>query len=159
MCRFVFKGSGPAVVVFLAIASLGPLAGPAAAQQASPQTTSRDVEARLDLALREIHDLRTQVTAQTSRITNLEKTVRALQDRLTTPASNRWRTAEGWAEIRIGMSRAEVESILGPPRTADSVIDKLTLTYGTANGVVGTVVLVDDRVANVDARGFKITLP
>ena len=75
------------------------------------------------------------------------------------PAGNRWKTPEGWAEIRVGMSRAEVEYILGPPRKADAVIDKQTLTYGTDAAEVGTVTLVDDRVAQANAPGFKIAVP
>jgi hypothetical protein len=127
--------------------------------QTSPQTTKSDTEARLDQVFKQIQGLNTLVTAQASRITNLERSVRALQDRLTTPVGNGWNTAEGWAQVRVGMSRAEVERILGSPRTVDAVIDKQTLTYGTAGDVVGTVTLVDDRVSNLEAAQFKISLP
>src|SRR5665213_709351 len=123
--------------------------------QTSSQTAKSDTEARLDQAFKQIQSLNTLVTAQASRITNLERSVRARQDQLTTPVSSGWKTAEGWAQVRVGMSRAEVARILGAPRTVDAVIDKQTLTYGTAGGVVGTVTLVDDRVSNLDAAQFK----
>jgi hypothetical protein len=127
--------------------------------QTPPQAAKSDTEARLDQAFKQIQSLNTLVTGQASRITNLERSVRALQDQLTTPVGSGWKTAEGWAQVRIGMSRTEVENILGSPRTVNAVIDKQTLTYGTSSGVVGTVTLVDDRVSNLEAAQFKISLP
>lgn len=182
MLRFALIGSG--VLLGFAIASIHPLSTrPVFAQQDQAQAPNEagptpdnvqppaagaapavgdaphDVDGRLNKAVRDIDDLRSLVVAQASRITSLERTVRSLQDQLTTPAGNRWRTAEGWAEIRLNMSRTDVENILGPPTNVDSVIDRQTLTWGSDAGIVGTVILVDDRVAHVEAPGFKIVQP
>ena len=152
MRRFIAFGSGLALLL-LGFALLRPFT------VASAQTAARDNDTRLDQALRDIRDLRSLVTAQASRITNLERSVRILQDQLTTPVGSRSKTPEGWAGLRLGMSRADVEYILGPPKTADAVIDKQTLTYGTGTSIAGTVILVDDRVSQVNAPGFKMVLP
>jgi len=158
MLRSVLVASG--LLLGLATASLRPFTPQLVlAQQGSPQEAAPGVNARLDQAFHDIRELRTLVAAQASRITNLERSVRSLQDQSQTPVGYRWKTAEGWAGIRIGMSRAEVEYILGPPKTVDSVIDRQTLTYGTASTVVGMVTLVDDRVSQVEAPGFKILVP
>jgi hypothetical protein len=83
----------------------------------------------------------------------LEKTVKALQtvagDAAKLAGDNRtrigkpavipaWQIPFGWSRIKLGISRVQVEEILGPPVSVDSVLDYQTLVYkgdlpGTGN--------------------------
>jgi len=116
-------------------------------------------------ASQEIAQLRRTVTEQERRIASLERTMRSLQT--TILAANRrpvilsWRTIEGWSAVKIGISRAQVEGILGEPNLVDSVMDRQTLYYKepAATVALGKVIITDDRVSEVDAPGFQIHLP
>jgi hypothetical protein len=59
----------------------------------------------------------------------------------------------------MGMSRFQVEEILGPPTSVDSVIDYQTLVYKSelpgAGTLSGTVKLSSDRVYQVMAPEFR----
>jgi len=112
-----------------------------------------------DDSAREIALLKRTVADQERRIATLERTVRSMQ--VTNVAAGRplrpsWRTAEGWAAVKIGMSRDQVVEILGEPKSTDIVIDRQTLFYKDGATPVGDVVIVDDRVAEVEAPRFQI---
>jgi hypothetical protein len=128
---------------------------------------------RLDEALNDIKLLKQVVDTQARRIARLEVTVKALQ---AAPAASSekpaaesrakeaaqpkapWQIPFAWGRIKIGMSRAEVQEILGAPASEDSVLDYQTLTYkgeGPGGGTLsGTVKLADDRVAQVSPPDF-----
>ncbi|MEO6871587.1 MAG: outer membrane protein assembly factor BamE [Chthoniobacterales bacterium] len=59
------------------------------------------------------------------------------------------------AEISEGMSRKQVESILGPPTSVDStnllVTKKVTYTYQQGNGTV-TIVFFNDQVSSKESN-------
>jgi SmpA / OmlA family len=111
----------------------------------------------------EIALLKRTVADQNRRIAGLEKTVRSLQTTVlaaTRPATAiSWRIPKAWAAIRIGMSRAQVEEILGEPKSADSVMDRQKLYYKDGPYPVGTVVITDDRVSEVACPRFQIYVP
>lgn len=128
---------------------------------------------RLDDALLDIRLLKQVVDAQDRRIAELEKTVKALQAAAANaekpsaenppraakaPPPAAWQIPFAWSRIKSGMSRAEVEDILGPPTSVDSVLDYQTLYYkGDVRGsgmVSGTVRLTDDRVSQVSPPDF-----
>ncbi|MEQ1949009.1 MAG: outer membrane protein assembly factor BamE [Bryobacteraceae bacterium] len=122
-------------------------------------------ESRVESTATEIAQLRRTVADQERRLAALERTVRTLQTtvlaanrRVVTPA---WNSVDGWAAIRMGMSRVQVEEILGEPRTVDSVMDRQTLTYKAANAteITGTVIIIDDRVYEVNSPRFRVHLP
>ena len=58
------------------------------------------------------------------------------------------------AEVNEGMSRKQVESILGPPTSVDStnllILKKITYTYQQGEESV-TVVFADDKVASKES--------
>jgi hypothetical protein len=128
---------------------------------------------RLEDAQADIRLLKRVVDEQARRITQLEKAVKVLEAAATAgtekpaedrtrvrkpPAVPRWQVPDAWTLIKTGMSRMDVEAILGPPTSVDSVIDYQTLYYkGAAAGgdmLSGTVKLTDDRVSQVDAPDF-----
>lgn len=63
-------------------------------------------------------------------------------------------TSANVAEVAEGMSKKQVESILGPPTATDStdllVTKKVTYTYRQDNGTV-TIVFRDDKVASKES--------
>jgi hypothetical protein len=129
---------------------------------------------RLDDALVDITLLKRLVKDQERRIADLEKVVKNLQAAaaaipekpapaqaaraIVRPAAARWHNPLAWAEIREGMSRAQVEEILGPPTSVDSVIDYQTLVYkgdvADSGTLTGTIKLTDDRVSQVNPPDF-----
>jgi hypothetical protein len=141
----------------------------------SPFCFSQTRDRRLEEALVDITLLKRVVNEQDRRITDLEKTVKALQ---TATAANPekpagddrakiagkpsatvpWQIPFAWSRIKAGMSRAQVEEILGPPTSVDSVIDYQTLVYKGdvpgAGALTGTVKLTDDRVSQVNTPEF-----
>ena len=140
----------------------------------SPFCFSQTRDRRLEDAQADIRLLKQVVDAQARRIAELEKAVKALQ---TTAAENAgkpaveerlkaakpaatvpWKIPFAWSRIKNGMSRVEVEDILGSPTSVDSVLDYQTLVYAgemPGAGIVrGTVRLVDDRVSQVNAPDF-----
>jgi hypothetical protein len=127
---------------------------------ASYDLSGQTPDTRLNDAVREINLLRRMATEQDRRIAILERTVQSLQR--TVLAATRpvptipWRTAEAWAAVKIGMSRAQVVEILGEPKSTDAVIDRQTLFYKDANDPIGNVVITDDRVSEVTSRRFQI---
>jgi len=116
-------------------------------------------DSRLDDAVKEIALLKRTVDDQDRRMAILERTVRSLQTTMLA-ASRRapvsWRSAEGWAAIKLGMSRDQVVEILGDPKSAEAVIDRQTLYYRDATDPVGKVVLIDDRVSEIDSQRYQI---
>lgn len=134
-------------------------------------TQSRD--RRLEAAETDISLLKRLIKEQDRRIAELEKTIKSLQAatapnvekptphelaKTITPPSQRWQNPLAWAQIREGLSRAQVEEILGKPTSVESVIDYQTLLYkGDVPGsgtVVGLIKLTDDRVAEINPPAF-----
>jgi hypothetical protein len=110
--------------------------------------------------VKEIALLKRIAADQDRRIAGLERTVRSLQTTvlaITRPVpAIRWRTPEGWAAVKLGMSRAQVVEILGEPKLTDSVIDRQTLSYKEGVDTVGKVVVTDDRVSEIASPRFQI---
>jgi len=139
----------------------------------SPLSFGQSRDRRLDDALLDIRLLKQVVDQQSRRIAELEKTVKELRA-AAAPAAEKpaegpierarpakpaaWQIPFAWTRIKNGMSRTDVEDILGPPTSVDSVLDYQTLNYkGDAPGrgtISGSVRLVDDRVAQVNAPDF-----
>ena len=131
-------------------------------------TPARD--RRLDEALTDISVLKRLLKEQDRRIADLEKALHNLQPAAAAtavevgpkvapkPPAARWQNPLAWAQIQEGMSRAQVEEILGKPTTVDAVIDYQTLNYkGDVPGagvLTGSVKLTDDRVAAVTPPDF-----
>src|SRR5450631_4348828 len=112
-----------------------------------------------DDSAKEIALLKRTVSDQERRIANLERTVRSLQTTAVAAAHTvrpSWRNAEGWAAVKIGMSRDQVVEVLGEPKLTDVVIDRQTLVYKDAADAVGNVVITDDRVSEVASPRFQI---
>jgi SmpA/OmlA family protein len=143
---------------------------PCFGQTASSQSRDR----RMEAAEMEVSVLKRLVKEQDRRITELEKTVKSLQtstavngDKPSTQELAKtivksqaaaWQNPLAWTQIREGMSRAQVEEILGKPASVESVIDYQTLLYkGTVPGsglVSGIIKLTDDRVSEIIPPGF-----
>ena len=143
---------------------------PCFGQTSSNQSRDRRLEAtETDITL-----LKRVVKEQDRRIAELEKIIKALQGQATAnserPPTARelaktmikpeapWHNPFAWAQVREGMSRAQVEDILGNATSVESVIDYQTLTYkgdvpgsGTVSGVVK---LTDDRVSEITPPNF-----
>ena len=130
-------------------------------------------DSRLEDAQIDIRLLKRVVDEQARRITQLEKAVKALEAAATAsaekPAEDRpkvrkpaavplWQVPEAWSQVKVGMSRADVHSLLGPPTSVDSVIDYQTLYYKgdvPGGGVLsGSVKLTDDRVSQINEPDF-----
>jgi hypothetical protein len=110
------------------------------------------------------------VRDQDRRIADLEKALRTLQQAEGValvdgkvkvppkPLAAPWHNPQAWAQVQEGMSRAQVEELLGKPTSVDAVIDYQTLNYKgpTSGGAVlaGSVKLTDDRVAAVTPPDF-----
>jgi hypothetical protein len=118
---------------------------------------------RLDDAIKEIATLKRIAADQDRRIASLERTVRSQQSAILAAArpvsTVPWKTLEGWAAIKIGMSRAQVVEILGEPKSTDVVIDRQTLFYKDVTTPIGQVVITDDRVSEVACPRFRIYVP
>ena len=115
-------------------------------------------DTRADDSAREIAILKRTVADQERRIATLERTVRSMQSTVvstTRTVRPSWRNAEGWAAVKLGMSRDQVVEILGEPKSTDIVIDRQTLFYQDG-APVGNVVITDDRVAEVSSPRFQI---
>jgi hypothetical protein len=132
----------------------------------SGQTPDRrldDAVTRLNDAVKEIAQLKRIAADQDRRIAGLERTVRAQQNAILAAArpvpTVPWRTLEGWAAVKVGMSRDQVVEILGEPKSTDSVIDRQTLFYKDGATPIGRVVITDDRVSEVASPRFQIYLP
>jgi hypothetical protein len=128
---------------------------------------------QLEDALTDIALLKRLVREQGRRIAELEKTLRTQQAEATAPVpvpvevrpkvlpkplAARWQNPLAWAQIQEGMSRAQVEDILGKAASVDAVIDSQTLNYkgdAPSGGVLtGSVNLTDDRVIAVNPPEF-----
>jgi SmpA / OmlA family len=160
----------PRIVAAGVLGLIGLAISPPCFGQAS-STQSRD--RRLEAAETEISLLKRLVKEQDRRISDLEKTIKALQAPATAnsekPTSRelaktiikpaaQWQNPFAWTQVREGMSRAQVEEILGKPTSVESVIDYQTLTYkgdvpgsGTVSGIVK---LTDDRVSEISPPNF-----
>jgi hypothetical protein len=141
---------------------------------APSQCFSQTRDRRLDEALVDITLRKRLVKEQDRRIADLEKMVKALQVAANTeppkpapeervravvrPPAARWLNPLTWGQIREGLSRAQVEEILGPPTSVEAVIDYQTLIYkGDIPGrgtVAATIKLTDDRVSQVTPPDF-----
>ncbi len=136
----------------------------------SQSTPGQTRDRRLDEALSDISLLKRLVKEQDRRIADLEKTLHSLQPAappavvevrprvVPKPSGARWQNPLTWVQIQEGMSRAQVEEILGKPTSVDAVIDYQTLNYkgDTPGGGVltGSVKLTDDRVSAVSPPTF-----
>jgi hypothetical protein len=128
---------------------------------------------RLEAAETDISLLKRLVKEQDRRIAELEKTIKSLQSAsapaaeptaqqiaktVIKPAVPRWQNPLAWAQIREGLSRAQVEDILGKPTSVEAVIDSQTLYYkGDVPGsgaVAGIIRLTDDRVSEITPPDF-----
>jgi hypothetical protein len=145
----------------------------------APSGPSRD--RRLEAAETDISLLKRLVKEQDRRIAELEKTVKSLQappavvNEKPTAAVNEkptahaiaktifkpsapWQNPLAWAQIQKGLSRAQVEEILGAPTSVESVIDSQTLFYkGDVPGsgaAAGVIKLTDDRVSEITPPVF-----
>ena len=143
---------------------------PCFGQASSAQSRDRRLEAtETDVSL-----LKRLVKEQDRRIAELEKSVKSFQTAtsantekptaqelaktIVKPPIARWQNPLAWTQIREGLSRAQVEEILGKPTSAESVIDYQTLLYkgdvpgsGTVSGIVK---LTDDRVSEITPPNF-----
>ena len=138
----------------------------AASYGSSGQTPDRrldDAVNRLDDAVKEIAQLKRIAADQDRRIAGLERTVRAQQNAILAAArpvpTIPWKTLEGWAAVKVGMSRDQVVEILGELKSTDSVIDRQTLFYKDGTTPIGRVVITDDRVSEVASPRFQINVP
>jgi hypothetical protein len=120
-------------------------------------------DTRLDDAIKEIALLKRMAADQDRRLASLESTVRSQQRAILAAARPAptvpWRTLDGWAAVKVGMSRAQVVEILGDPKSTDIVIDRQTLFYKEGTTPVGQVVITDDRVSEVASPRFQIYVP
>ena len=120
-------------------------------------------DSRLDDAVKEIAQLKRMAADQERRIASLETTVRSQQRAILAAArpvsAISWRTIEGWAAVKVGMSRAQVVEILGEPKSTDVVIDRQTLFYKDGTSPIGQVVITDDRVSEIACPRFQIYVP
>jgi hypothetical protein len=131
------------------------LCGPAVAQTHDP---------RVDELKKETAQLKRMIADQEQRIAELEKTVKALQA-AAAPLPARipsetplWHRPSNWAQIKTGMSEAEVVAILGPPTSVDTSIDRRTLLYTpdakSTSTLTGSVTLIGDRVTAMVPPAF-----
>ncbi len=133
---------------------------------ASHGLSGQTPDTRLDDAVKEIALLKRMMADQDRRLATLETTVRSQQRAIlaagrpvAAPAISS-RTIEGWAAVKVGMSRAQVVEILGEPKSTDVVIDRQTLYYKELNATpIGQVVITDDRVSEVACPRFQIYVP
>ena len=136
-------------------------------------SSAQNRDHRLEAAEADVNLLKRLVKEQDRRIAELEKTVKSLQSLLTVrnqkptaheldktifkPAAG-WQNPLAWTQIRKGLSRAQVEEILGTPISVESVIDYQTLFYrGEVPGsgaVAGVIKLTDDRVSEISPPAF-----
>jgi hypothetical protein len=121
---------------------------------------AQDKDPRIDALAKETAQLKTTIADQERRITELEKTVKALQaaaEAITAPKPETipaptpaWQLAANWTLIKKGMSGAQVIEILGPPTLDDAVTDMRVLYYQpdprSTITLKGSVTLMDDRV-------------
>ena len=162
---FIRQMFAAGVLGVIGLAILPPCFGQASS---SPSRDRRLEAAEADLSL-----LKRLVREQDRRIAELERFVKSPQ---TTASVNNekptahdmaktiiktaalWQNPLAWTQIRQGLSRAQVEEILGKPTSVDAVIDSQTLIYkgdvagsGTVSGVVK---LTDDRVSEISPPSF-----
>ena len=131
---------------------------------ASHRLSGQTPDHRLEDAVKEIALLKRMAADQDQRIASLERLVRSQQSAILAAARRpvptiSWRTLEGWAAVKIGMSRTQVVEILGEPNSTDSVIDRQTLFYKEAATPIGRVVITDDRVSEIASPRFQIYVP
>lgn len=134
----------------------------------------------------EIKLLKRIVAEQDRRITTLEQTVRTLQAtdpdngqnntdpdngqknstgkkrilrEFIPPPSMAWMTPSAWVRVKEGMSRSQVQAILGKPTSIQTLPGFQTLFYqgygvSGSSSVTGTVELYNDRVWQVNIPVF-----
>jgi hypothetical protein len=136
-------------------------------------SSSPSRDRRLEAMEADISLLKRLVREQDRRIAELEKIVKSFQP--TASANNEkptahemaktiitvaapWQNPLAWTQIRQGLSRAQVEEILGNPTSVESVIDYQTLIYkgdvAGSGAVAGMVKLADDRVSEIHPPAF-----
>lgn len=137
-------------------------------QGTSPPPQTRDQ--RLNEAVAEIALLKRMVRQQDRRIADLENALRTIQQAEGVavvegkvkvppkPLSAPWQNPLAWTRVQVGISRSQVEELLGKPTSVDAVIDYQTLNYkGDVPGgrvLTGSVKLTDDRVTTVSPPVF-----
>ena len=161
----------PRIVAAGVLGLIGFAISPPCFGQAS-SAPSRD--RRLEATETDVSLLKRLVKEQDRRIAELEKSVKSFQTTtnansekptaqelaktIVKPPIVRWQNPLAWTQIREGLSRAQVEEILGKPTSAESVIDYQTLLYkGDVPGsgtVSGFVKLTDDRVSEIRPPNF-----
>ncbi len=161
----------PRLIAAGALGLLGLAISPPCFGQSS-SSPSRD--RRLEATETDVSLLKRLVKEQDRRIADLEKTIKSLQP--ATPANTdrpvaqelgqpirrvapaRWQNPLAWTQIREGLSRAQVEEILGKPTSVQAVIDSQTLTYKSdaseAGAATGVIKLTDDRVSEISPPNF-----
>jgi SmpA / OmlA family len=164
------------IIAASALGVIGLTISPFGLSQTGPNQNSLNPnrDRRLEDALADVALLKRVVKEQDRRIADLEKTVKALQavaavspekpageERLKPaikPFAARWRNPLAWTQLKEGMSRAQVEEILGKPVSVDSVIDYQTLYYksdaSSSDALAGIVKLTDDRVTEAIPPNF-----
>ena len=139
----------------------------------SPSAFGQTDQRRLEDAFAEIALLKRALAGQDRRITDLQTAVKMLQDaqnQAPQPAPDpiptaptvrpAWHSPSAWTRVKEGMSRAQVEAILGRPTSVQTTITDIfqTLFYqGPVPGsgsVTGTVELRHDRVWQVNIPVF-----
>ena len=130
----------------------------------SPFCFSQTRQARdrqLEEALADITLLKRVVNEQDRRIADLEKKVKTLHDQFiqqVTGGDVPWLNPSAWGRVKAGMSRTQVEQILGPPTSVDSVLTYQTRVYKAyvagVGTLTGTVLIESDRVSEVSPPEF-----
>jgi hypothetical protein len=136
----------------------------------SLSTSSREYRPDKDRA--DLARLKRVVKEQHRRIADLENSLKVLQltvngnpnlvKATSKPAAKLpRRVPSAWSLIKVGMSRTQVEELLGVPVSVDSVIDSQTLIYqGYISGtgaLSGFVKLTDARVTQVNPSALALT--
>lgn len=125
---------------------------------------SRELRNRqFDELTQDIAQLKKTIAEQDRRIAQLEKDVRALQISAVPgpipPLVPAWHSASNWNLIKVGMSRAQIVEILGPPTREGNVMDVQTLYYNpgasSTSTLSGTITLVGDRLTEMTPPAFE----
>jgi len=136
----------------------------------APSGQSRDH--RMEAAETDITLLKRLIKDQDRRIAELEKTIKTLRGAASAEEATPHETAKAvlkkfaapwhnplaWTQIREGLSRLQVEEILGKPTSVEAVIDSQTLYYKgdvpSSGTVTGVIKLTDDRVTGITLPAF-----
>ncbi len=119
---------------------------------------------RVDELRKETTQLKATIADQERRISELEKTVKALlavAAPLPAPIPSptpQWLVPSNWLQIKKGMSEAQVVEILGQPTSVDTSVDIRTLLYqpdsNSTTTLNGSVTLTTGRVTAMTPPAF-----